>query len=178
MYVFNIVRNVVYEIIKWIKLKINFFNASEIIDNIWIGNMIDSRDEKFVMDKNIEVIFNLTSNVPNTFEDKVIYNNIYVKDNLMKSQINILYESLDIETKKLRNYVLENKNILVHCRAGAQRSASLVAAYLIRYHNMDIWESITYIKEKREIAFTIFPHFLNALERFENLMKYETNRID
>ena len=133
-------RNIINEIIKWIKLKMNFFNASKIIDNIWIGNMIDSKNEKFVRDKNIEVIFNLTSNVPNTFEGKIIYNNIYVKDNLMKSQINKLYESLDIETKKLRNYVLENKNILVHCRAGAQRSATLVAAYLIRYHKMDLWE--------------------------------------
>ena len=45
------------------------------------------------------------------------------------------------------------KNILIHCAAGISRSSSVVAAYLIKYHKMEIDNSITFIRTKRPIAF-------------------------
>lgn len=42
----------------------------------------------------------------------------------------------DETLKWLNKQVLQNRNILVHCAAGASRSASFMIAYLMKYQKM------------------------------------------
>ena len=82
--------------------------------------------------------------------------------------------SLIYETQVLENIhasLQANEPVLVHCFMGIQRSASLVACYLIKYYNMSPSESIIYIKTKRPIAFFGGANFANMIEKF-----YENER--
>jgi protein-tyrosine phosphatase len=47
---------------------------------------------------------------------------------------------------------LSRTNVLVHCFAGAQRSVTIIAAYLIRKWKKGADEVLAYIKERRKIA--------------------------
>ncbi len=56
--------------------------------------------------------------------------------------------------------------VLVHCRAGRQRSCAVVACYFIKYYNMTPVDSIAYIKSKRQEAFFGSINFANTINQF------------
>lgn len=62
---------------------------------------------------------------------------------------------------------LKEKKIYVHCKAGHGRSVIVVACYLIQYENMDIDESINFIKEKRP-CININKDQYNCIKKFNN----------
>ena len=41
----------------------------------------------------------------------------------------------------MKQHIDRNENIIIYCRAGAQRSASSVSAYLMKYEGMTLEES-------------------------------------
>ena len=55
------------------------------------------------------------------------------------------------------------QRILVHCQAGAQRSPTVVACYMIKFHGMTVSEVIAFIKRKRPQAFSWTPTFIRTL---------------
>ncbi len=131
----------------------------EIIPNLYVGNSIAAKDYC----KNFDIIINATPSVP--FYSKISKNiRISVKDD--RTQHSNL--KLAIETEKLlpylHTYLKHNKKVLVHCRAGMQRSASIVAAYLIRYKKYSINDAKEIIKSKRNIAFMPLTNFPLTLE--------------
>lgn len=56
--------------------------------------------------------------------------------------------------------------VLVHCGAGASRSATLVASYLMRVRNWKVPATIQFLKEQRRQVLPN-PGFLAALEKYE-----------
>ncbi|CAK84805.1 unnamed protein product (macronuclear) [Paramecium tetraurelia] len=54
---------------------------------------------------------------------------------------------------------LKNGNVLVHCYAGISRSASLLIAYLIKYHNYTTLTTINFIKARPIIEPNDGNHF-------------------
>ena len=145
--------------------------ADEIIKGIWIGNMASSQDAAFLTGKGIRAVFNCTKTIP--FHEAV--RNQYrvpVDDNLQTDEIrNMELWSFEI-IYKLR---LEHKKgpVLVHCHAGMQRSACVVAMYLIATEKMKVEEAIKYIQSKRPIAFRPSPNFLQAIQGFEQTFDKE-----
>jgi dual specificity MAP kinase phosphatase len=64
--------------------------------------------------------------------------------------------------------VLKNDGrVVVHCRAGQQRSAAVMAAYLMR-KGILLDDAIKYIKTKKKDAFLHSVNFMPALKIFEN----------
>ena len=62
---------------------------------------------------------------------------------------------------------IQNKTVLVHCYAGMQRSAAIVAAYLIKYKNMSYEDAVQFIRKKRKVSFLTGSNFNIALLLFE-----------
>lgn len=58
-------------------------------------------------------------------------------------------------------------NVLVHCRAGASRSASFVIGYIMKHLNFSFKEAYSFVSKKRAI---ICPNenFQNQLKDFES----------
>ena len=64
------------------------------------------------------------------------------------------------------NYYKSNKKVLIHCMAGAQRSAAVAACYLVAKHNCKPEDAIAYIKSKRHIAFLGHVNFKETINMF------------
>ncbi|CAF3544336.1 unnamed protein product [Rotaria sp. Silwood1] len=67
----------------------------------------------------------------------------------------------------LHSYYMKNERCLVHCVAGVSRSATVILAYLMKYHHNTLTEAFHYLVEKRP---QIWPNegFMIQLLRYEN----------
>lgn len=45
----------------------------------------------------------------------------------------------------------DKKKVLVHCRSGVNRSATIVVGYLIKHKNINILDAINQVREKRQV---------------------------
>lgn len=140
-------------------------------ENIIISDEECALDKSFIENNHIEVIINLTKDAK--FIDDItskysIYNDRYISREFVnykldkyhfplidnEDQIDEFVEILpkvakiiDIETKK-------GRKILIHCKAGINRSPTALATYYILYKNMGVIESIEHIRKNKIITFT------------------------
>jgi protein-tyrosine phosphatase len=61
------------------------------------------------------------------------------------------------------NSISSGKNVLVHCVMGSQRSATIIALYLMTKYGMGYGDAIGYIKSKRPICFFGKVNYLESL---------------
>ena len=73
---------------------------------------------------------------------------------------NVINEVVDL----IDNH-LKTGNVVVHCLAGRQRSAAVVASYLIKFHGKSVNESIDFVKSKKRDAFFPFINFMDTINR-------------
>ena len=144
-----------------------FNQADMIVPRIWLGNKHASMDEKFLRQHGIQTVFNCTKDLPFHHTMRRRYR-VPVDDNLEEEEIrNMELWSFEIIYKLLLEYK-EGNTILVHCAAGIQRSAAVVAMFLMVLTGMKHEDAMRYIKDKRPIAFHNSAHFLRSIQGFEN----------
>tara|TARA_Y200000002_G_C22660697_1_gene655588 strand:+ start:415 stop:855 length:441 start_codon:yes stop_codon:yes gene_type:complete len=139
--------------------------ATQIINGLWLGNIIDSKNLEFL--EKIDIIINASTDIP-FVSHKTKNIRVSVKDNLEKDQIIKLYTYLDNITEFIYKSLMDNKKIFVHCYAGKQRSATIVCAYIMKYLNLSYKSSTELMKSKRLVVFTPLPNFDDALRLFED----------
>jgi hypothetical protein len=140
--------------------------AHEILPRLWLGNKVASQDVAWLRENNINHIFNATKNIP--FAPGIV--NAYripVDDNLEAEEIaNMRKWAPEAVLKILRAYK-SGEGVLIHCHAGMQRSAALMAMFLIVNKGMTSNEAMAYIRAKRAIAFFPSANFRDAITDFE-----------
>jgi len=141
-------------------------NATEIIPRLWIGDHRILKSPK--LDK-FDFIVNVTRDLPilNTHTYR-----IPVNDNLEEEELRALYTHLKIILPKIHQYRLQLKQVLIHCYAGKQRSATIVIAYLMKYANMSLDGAIKSIQSKRPIVCTPYVNFKPILEEYQTYLKF------
>lgn len=147
---------------------------TEIIPNLWIGDEKSLSNEKFLINNGIKFIVNCTKDIPNNnFNIDTIRINAddrpsvsYVEDN------QIMFDAIAGTVETIHKYLMSNRGVLVHCKAGKQRSATIIASYLIKYSEGDINidKAVYYIRTKRPIAFTPNINFLPALKKYMSIV--------
>lgn len=140
-----------------------------IIDNIYLGNWVDSTNWKVLEARNIKSIFTL--NVEK-------YDTKCRKKNMEARGIAHLFICIDDRPDENIKHHLDTGvkyihgagPILVHCSAGISRSASFVIAYLIRYKNMSVNEALAFCRSRRR---RVNPNigFIKQLREYE--VKYK-----
>ena len=141
-------------------------SVCEIIPNLWLGNILIAKSNKFFIENNITVVVNCSKDIPFYHNHTTNYR-IAVDDNLKKEEIDKFYEYLPKIIPIVHNHLLKNDRVLVHCYAGKQRSASIVCCYLLTYGDMDFKKSIESIKTKRLVSFTPEINFLKAMQKYK-----------
>lgn len=144
--------------------------ANEIIPRLWLGNRKASQDIDWLRRNNITTVFNATKDIPFVNGIEFMYR-VPVDDNLEDDEIrNMGLWSWEIVFKVLKEYNA-GKHILIHCMAGMQRSAAIVAMVLIAKYRCTTDEAIRYIKRKRQIAFYGQANFYRSIKNFEKSLQ-------
>ena len=148
----------------------NTFESTEIIDNLWIGSLESSCNKQALQERNIETIISAVLGASAMFPFDFKYERAKLRDVEDENIIKEFDKLLPIIRKELVN----NRGVLCHCIAGRSRSASIVVAYLIRYHNMTAEEALKYIKNKRT---QVDPNsgYINQLKEYEQMVLAEKN---
>lgn len=146
-----------------------FNNADLILPNLWLGNIRAAQDADFLRQQEIDTVFNCTKDIPFHYSVHRRYR-VPVEDNLEAEEIrNLELWSFEVVYKLLLEYK-RGKPILVHCAAGMQRSAAVVAMFLIANRGMKHEDAIEYIRQRRPIAFYPHANFLKSIQGFEATM--------
>lgn len=125
-----------------------------------------AKDETFLRQESIETVFNCTKDIPFHHSIRRRYR-VPIDDNLEQEEIrNLELWSFELIYKLMKEYKA-GRPILIHCAAGMQRSAAVVAMFLIATQGMKWEEAIQYIRQRRPIAFYPSANFLQSIRGFE-----------
>lgn len=127
-------------------------SADEILPNLWLGDYKSSLNKKFLLNNHIKFIIRLTKTKYPEYPG-IRYITIRIDDNELCTNndvdiINIFNKTSDI----IKEALVNNYGILVHCKRGHHRSASVVCAFLMKYIKVDYVASIMYINNIRKCA--------------------------
>ena len=151
--------------------------AHEIVPRLWLGNKKASLDTEFLTKNNITVVFNCTKDLPFTTLPGIRKYRVPIDDNLQAEEIANLREwAPEVIVKLMREY-RAGKTILVHCFAGMQRSAAVVALFLIATTGRPSADVIAFIREKRPVAFFPMANFSAAMNGFQHDLMVKMNRV-
>lgn len=141
-------------------------DASLIINKIWLGNFRVAHDRNFIIGKKIHAIVNITQDIPNKYHF-VDYYNIFIRDeDACKLNIN---ELMNNGADAIHQMLINNKNVLVHCKRGHHRSASLIVFYFMKYYQVPLLDAIIIIKNIRPTAFRRKNCIMDFLINYEIL---------
>ena len=142
--------------------------AYNILPRLYLGDRNDAiRDD---VPNKYDVVINCTPDIP--FHPELVESQ-RIRLNLIDipdiSENNKMYDLIKptIETIDDILHTSKTMNILVHCYMGRQRSAAIVAAYIMYRYNTTANEAIIFIKNKKPDAFFGSVTFINALFRWQ-----------
>ena len=153
---------------------------SEIIKGkLYLGDMFDACDSKFIEFYNIDTIICVASRLKITNTNPQIKKYQFDLEDDYSCNISDFFDEINTLIKN-------NKTVLVHCAAGVSRSATIVLAYLIQNENLSLREAFLKVRQKRPricpnkefmkqlIAFELLVHGKNALryEEYRQLFFY------
>ena len=145
-------------------------DADEIIPGVWIGNMRASMDENWLTRHGIVTVFNCTKQLP--FHPSIQHPyRIPVDDNLQAAEINNMERWAPEIAYKIWLEHKAGHPMLIHCHAGMQRSTTACAFFLMALTQRPLIQVMTFIKQKRSVAFEPRPNFAVALRGFEELIR-------
>jgi hypothetical protein len=144
----------------------SYHHANLILPRLWLGDKTSSMDPEFLRTAGITTVFNATKDLPFSPLIQRKYR-VPVDDNLQAAEIkNMADWSPEIVYKVINEYN-NGSVILVHCFAGMQRSAAIVAMTLIALSGHPASQVVPYIRSKRSVAFFPSANFLQSILGFE-----------
>jgi protein-tyrosine phosphatase len=140
--------------------------ASEILPGLFLGSGSDAENINMLTKNCIEYILNVSDDVPNFHEDNSSafkYLKLNVADFGQDSGISRVFR---VAFEFLEDVKFRRKAVLVHCAAGANRSATVIIAWLMYSYNWTLSHAFSYVKSKRN---SICPMKDNRIQ----LLEYE-----
>ena len=128
-------------------------DVNEIIPNLWLGNIKAAYNKPFLKKYNIDCVISIIDEFDPKYKyDGINYIYIPIKDKLISQNQNLTH-LFNTTNDYINKKISESKSILVHCKKGHHRSASLVAAYLIKHKGFNYHNALDYINKQRPFAF-------------------------
>lgn len=147
--------------------------ATEIISGLWISNEESALNETFLDSKHIKVIINVSEDIPFVNKKRYVCHRLAINDNPAYTGAEdnfMMYNAFLKIVDYIHECLTKQINVLVHCHAGKQRSATLVCAYIMKYAQVPMVTAIKYIRSKRDICFTPDANFSDALRKYEKML--------
>ena len=156
-------------------------NYNQIMDHLYLGNFYSGIDKKFIQSKNITLVINCShrlpflKSIPVNIDNTIDYgtNNIEqtrsyrfaVNDIQNKTNTCIFKKQLPKVVEIIKKEIENGGNVLVHCKHGISRSATVIAYYTMKYLGLTRKQALKFVKSKRGCAFKFdyISNFYDAL---------------
>ncbi len=146
--------------------------ANKITPNIWLGDFRGALNRKFIEDNKITYIINAMEEDPKYhYMPDIPYVHLPYRQKHLNNYLGNHF--LNIGANILNELINNNQVVYVHCKKGHHRSASVIAAYLIKFKNINNENALSFIKDKRDSAFYRKTFLLSLLKDFDGKSDYE-----
>ncbi|XP_054155134.1 protein phosphatase Slingshot homolog 2-like isoform X2 [Oppia nitens] len=145
--------------------------SSKIFDYLYLGSEWNASNYEELKGKGVGKILNVTREIDNFFPGMFDYYNIRVYDEDSTEML----KYWDKTFKYIRKAKDEGSKVLVHCKKGISRSASVVLAFVMKETGWKLDEAFEFVKNKRNC---IRPNsgFLKQLEIYEGILDASKQR--
>lgn len=144
---------------------------TEIFEHVYLGSEWNASNLEELQKNGVRHILNVTREIDNFFPGMFDYCNIRVYDD---EKTNLL-KHWDNTFKYISRAKAEGSKVLVHCKMGISRSASVVIAYAMKAYNWNLKDALEHVKKRRNC---IKPNknFLTQLETYRGMLDAMKNK--
>ena len=146
--------------------------GDKISKGLFLGDIIAGNDLGYLVENDISLVINLSDIIYRDTQREISkhnisFINISVRDH--PDDAELLLSHIPGLVDKIHKHISNDKNVLVNCYAGRQRSAAVVACYLIKHiFDTSVLDSIDLIQSNRPCAFTPKPNFYDIIKKYYN----------
>lgn len=119
------------------------------------------------------LVVNCTNDVPflSPRRESTKYIKVPINDNLKKKEIDKFYKFISDTVQLMCDCIAKGDKVLVHCHAGRQRSATIVACWLMKERRIPYREAVILVQSANVHAFTPCVNFEPVLARYEEHLR-------
>ncbi|XP_060864165.1 protein phosphatase Slingshot [Metopolophium dirhodum] len=145
--------------------------ATRIFPHVYLGSEWNASNLDELSRNGVRHILNVTREIDNFFPGSFNYLNVRVYDDDKTD----LLKHWDNTYKYITKAEQEGSKVLVHCKMGVSRSASVVIAYAMKAYNWSFKKALDHVQSKRTC---IKPnkHFILQLETYQGILAAMKNR--
>ena len=150
---------------------VSFNDMDEIIDNLYLGNLSSAENVTKLKELGIKKVLSLLDGFFPYYKksDNITQKKFTIHDFEIENIIKIFGDCI--------KFIKGEEKVLVHCAAGASRSATVVIAYLMWKKKIPYEEALKFVQEKRYIVWPN-PGFKEQLKLFDKKLKEKDYDID
>jgi dual specificity MAP kinase phosphatase len=134
--------------------------------------MADAHNVRKAKKKRFGLVVNCTADVPDVLPLPIY--RVPVDD--WSGHADLLLRHLPGAVQAIDAALSRGQKVLVHCYAGIQRSASVVAAYLMWKYGATVAEAMAHIQNSKPETFGPDPTFADALKQWEQVLASRRSR--
>jgi hypothetical protein len=151
----------------------NIFEANEIIPGLYLGNINSVYDKNKLKELGITHVVSVLAGFDPPYPNDFNYLVLNALDTTNTNLLNVFGSSNDFIEEAFQ----DNGKVLIHCMAGRSRSATILAAYLIKTFALPINKTVDAIKVKRPIV-EPNKYFMTQLAEYYNNLYSESSDSD
>ena len=122
--------------------------ASKILDYLYLGSEWNASNLEELRQNGITHVLNATREIDNFFPAHFVYHNVREYD----EEATDLLKYFDGTYKFIRSAREKGGKVLVHCKMGISRSASVTISYLMKERGTPLEETLAYVRSRRSIV--------------------------
>ncbi|XP_017123906.2 protein phosphatase Slingshot isoform X1 [Drosophila elegans] len=144
---------------------------TKIFEHVYLGSEWNASNLEELQKNGVRHILNVTREIDNFFPGIFEYFNVRVYDD---EKTNLL-KYWDDTFRYISRAKAEGSKVLVHCKMGVSRSASVVIAYAMKAYKWEFQQALEHVKKRRSC---IKPNknFLNQLETYSGMLDAMKNK--
>lgn len=119
----------------------------EIEPGLYLSNYERAFNWDYKVDQSY-TIFNCTEDLDHIVSSNIENYRLPIGDYLCDESVNELVFNIPKFVRIIERDLQQGKTVIIHCRMGVSRSATLMTAYLIWKHKMSVDDAIALVREK------------------------------